>query len=103
MVAASVEWFEGQFEPAETAVESSLIAKLREAHTNVFGQPPTICGVSYGSDLRFFTNDAKIPAVLYGPGDVALAHTVDEHIAMDEVIQVAKVLALTISNWWNHS
>jgi len=27
------------------------------------------------SDLRLFTHHANIPAVLYGPGDVANAHT----------------------------
>jgi acetylornithine deacetylase/succinyl-diaminopimelate desuccinylase-like protein len=46
-----------------------------------------------------FTNHAQIPAVLYGPGDVANAHTVDEFIELEEVVTATKVLALTIDTW----
>jgi acetylornithine deacetylase len=46
-----------------------------------------------------FTNHAKIPAVLYGPGDVANAHTVDEYIQIDEIVTATKVLALTVDTW----
>jgi acetylornithine deacetylase len=55
--------------------------------------------VTYGSDLRLFTNYARVPAVLYGPGDVVNAHTVDEFIEIDEVLTATKVLALTIDTW----
>ena len=34
----------------------------------------------HGAHLRPFTNHAGMPTVLYGPGDVSLAHDVDEHI-----------------------
>jgi len=37
--------------------------------------------------------------VLYGPGDVANAHTVDEFIELEEVVLATKVLALTIDSW----
>jgi len=40
-----------------------------------------------------------MPAVLYGPGDVAVAHTVDEHVDLDEVFAAAEVVALTILGW----
>lgn len=94
-----VEWFEGQFESAQTPADSPILTVLGEAHTEVIGQPPGIHGVPYGSDLRFFTNDANIPAVLYGPGDVKLAHSLNEYIPMSEVMNVAKVIALTLYNW----
>jgi acetylornithine deacetylase/succinyl-diaminopimelate desuccinylase-like protein len=55
--------------------------------------------VPYGSDLRFFTNQLGIPAVLYGPGDVAHAHTVDEFVEVEDVITATKVIAHTIWHW----
>ncbi|HYF46690.1 MAG TPA: ArgE/DapE family deacylase [Acidimicrobiales bacterium] len=94
-----VEWFEGQFAPALTPVDHPLIAAVGAAHDAVVGTPSPVHGVPYGSDLRFFTNDADMPAVLYGPGDVAVAHTVDEHVDLDEVFAAAEVVALTILGW----
>jgi acetylornithine deacetylase len=94
-----VEWFEGQFAPAATPVDHPLIAAVGAAHDAVVGTASPVHGVPYGSDLRFFTNDAAMPAVLYGPGDVAVAHTVDEQVDLDEVFAVAEVVALTILGW----
>jgi acetylornithine deacetylase len=94
-----VEWFEGQFAPALTPVDSPIIGAVGAAHDAVLGTASPVHGVPYGSDLRFFTNDAAMPAVLYGPGDVAVAHTVAEHVDLDEVFAVAEVVARTILAW----
>ena len=91
-----LEWFEGQFESGETDVLEPIIPLLSNSHREIVGSEPQLHGVPYGSDLRLFTNHGKIPAVLYGPGDVAHAHTVNEFIPLDEVLTCAKVLALTI-------
>ncbi len=53
----------------------------------------------FGADLRLFTNHAGIPTVLYGPGDVSLAHGVDEHILLDNVVTATRVVALMICTW----
>lgn len=91
-----LEWFEGQFESGETDVLEPIIPLLSNCHREIVGSEPQLHGVPYGSDLRLFTNHGKIPAVLYGPGDVAHAHTVNEFIPLEEVLTCAKVLALTI-------
>lgn len=95
----TVEWFEGQFESAVTDLDNSLLARLNSAHTAMTGAGTGIHGVTYGSDLRFFTNDAGMPAVLYGPGNVADAHTVNEHVLVDEVLDAARTVALLIMEW----
>ncbi len=94
-----LEWFEGQFESSETPVNEPVIATLGACHRAVTGDAPGFYGAPYGSDQRLFTNHARIPTVLYGPGDVALAHTVSEFVPLEEVFTCAKVLALTISDW----
>jgi acetylornithine deacetylase len=94
-----LEWFEGQFESGETDPKAAILGELGICHQAIAGRPPAIEGVSYGSDLRLFTNHANIPAVLYGPGDVTNAHTVDEFIELEEVVTATKVLALTIDTW----
>jgi acetylornithine deacetylase len=95
----AVEWFEGQFESGQTDGEEPILRQLAKCHANVTGRAPVTEGVTYGSDLRLFTNHAGMAAVLYGPGNVAHAHTIDEFIDVDEVIAAAKVLALTVDTW----
>ena len=77
-------------------MKEPIIGLLADSHRDITGSGPKLNGVPYGSDLRLFTNHGKIPAVLYGPGDVAHAHTVNEFIPLEEVVTCAKVLALTI-------
>lgn len=92
----AVEWFEGQFESGETAMDAPVVRGVQSAHRRVFGGDPAVRGVTYGSDLRLFTNHADTPAVLYGPGSILDAHAADEKVDLDQVAQCAKVLALTI-------
>ena len=96
LAAPTIEWFEGQFEPAATPLDAPLVEALGRTHGEVVGRPSAVRGVPYGSDLRFFTNDAGVPAVLYGPGDPSLAHSVGEHVSLGEVRDVALVLALML-------
>ena len=96
-----IEWIEGQFEPGQTNLDAPIIKTITACHQDVLGEKPGMEGVTYGSDLRLFTNHARIPAVLYGPGDVLDAHTVDESISIAEVVKATKVLALTIMQWCN--
>lgn len=95
----ALEWFEGQFESGQTPQDSPIVQAVSACHAQTFGQPPVVQGVTYGSDLRLFTNHGDTPAVLYGPGDVANAHTVDEYVDLEEVVAATKVLALIVSQW----
>jgi acetylornithine deacetylase len=95
----ALEWFEGQFEPGETALGAPIVSTLAEQHRRVLGAAPAIEGVTYGSDLRLFTNHAQMPAVLYGPGNVEQAHATDEWIEITDVIAACKVIALTVAVW----
>jgi acetylornithine deacetylase len=94
-----LEWFEGQFESGETSLDHPLIQCLSAAHQHVLGSNPTLRGVSYGSDMRLFTNHARIAATHYGPGDVSMAHATNEFVPLDEVVAAAKVVANLITDW----
>jgi len=94
-----LEWFEGQFESGQTPRDSPIVQSIADCHSRVIGRDPAVQGVTYGSDLRLFTNHGGIPAVLYGPGNVLNAHTVDEFVELEEVVAATKVLALIVSRW----
>jgi acetylornithine deacetylase len=92
-----VEWFEGQFEPGETALDAPILDELRSCHREMLENESSTHGVSYGSDLRLFTRYAAMPAVLYGPGDVRRAHSANESVALEELVAVTEVLTLLIA------
>jgi acetylornithine deacetylase len=94
-----LEWFEGQFESGQTSLDAGIVKTIAEGHRKIVGETPLVQGVTYGSDLRLFTNHGGIPAVLYGPGSIFDAHTVDEHVDLDEVVTATKVLASVVSDW----
>ena len=92
-----VEWFEGQFEPGETALDAPILDELRSCHREMLGSDSSTHGVSYGSDLRLFTRYASMPAILYGPGDVRVAHSANESVPLEELVAAAEVLTLLIA------
>ncbi len=46
-----------------------------------------------------FLNDAGIPAIAFGPGDVLMAHHRNEYMAIDELTAATKTLAMTAMDW----
>lgn len=94
-----LEWIEGQFESGATPLDHPFVAAVAAAHRSVAGDDPALRGVPYGSDLRLFTNHGRVPAVLYGPGDVGLAHAVDEHVPIVEVVTAAQAAATLLARW----
>ncbi|MEE9219503.1 MAG: ArgE/DapE family deacylase [Acidobacteriota bacterium] len=93
---ARVEWVGGQFEPGETRADAPILAQLAEAHQSVTGRQVRARGMPYGCDLRLFTRYAGMPAVIYGPGDVRLAHAFDEHVPLEELLAATEVLTQLI-------
>ena len=65
---------------------------LADAAEAVTGRRPAMIGEPYGADMRLFVNVADTPCVMFGPGDVRVAHSADEHVPLDEVEACATVL-----------
>jgi acetylornithine deacetylase len=51
----------------------------------------TVHGVPFGTDASTIAA-AGIPSVVFGPGDIAQAHTCDEWVSLDEVEQASEIL-----------
>jgi acetylornithine deacetylase len=94
-----LEWFEGQFESGVTDISEPIIKTVSECHEIISGKEAQVQGVTYGADLRLFTNYGKMPTILYGPGDVINTHTINEFIQLKDVLLGTKVIALTIFKW----
>jgi acetylornithine deacetylase len=92
----TVEWVGGIWEPSRPSPDHPAVQALQGAVGEVLGKPARVCGATYGSDLRLFTNDFAIPGVLFGPGDIRQAHFTDESVPLGEVVLAAEALAWTI-------
>ncbi len=91
-----VTWWGGQFAPGKTPIDSPVIAHVGAAHAALQGSHPDVYGGPYGSDLRLLMGLGGIPTLQYGPGDAAGAHAPDESVALDQVVDCARVLARLI-------
>lgn len=87
-----LEWYGGQFDAVEVDPDLPAFVALKAAHAEEFGVQPEQDGAPYGSDMRLLVHEAETPAVLYGAGDITQAHATDEWIAVDEIVQAARVV-----------
>ena len=90
---------DGSFECSEPWLRSPALApeksaevvrRLGQAIDSVVGSHQ-VTAVPYGTDAATIA-EAGIPAVVFGPGDIAKAHTADECVPLDEVEAVSEIL-----------
>jgi acetylornithine deacetylase len=87
-----VEWWGGRFDPALTDPADPIVTAAIDAATAVTGAAPAVEGVTYGADMRLLVNTGGIPTILFGPGDVGVAHMADEYVPIDELRTAARTL-----------
>jgi acetylornithine deacetylase len=90
---ATVEIVGGQFGSGRVPSDHPLPVGLASVIEAVAGRRPALLGEPYGADMRLFINEGGTPCVMYGPGDVKVAHSADEHVPLAEVEECARVLA----------
>jgi acetylornithine deacetylase/succinyl-diaminopimelate desuccinylase family protein len=74
------------------------LATLGRAHAAVRGETPAATMWPSVSDAGWLAR-AGIPTIIYGPGELAEAHTTNESIAIDELTDAARVYARLIAEW----
>lgn len=94
-----IEWLGGQTAPAEVPADAPICEAVSRAHENVTGQRPAVEGATYGADMRLFIEFGQVPCVMYGAGDVGIAHGPDEHLAVDELLTATKTVANLLADW----
>lgn len=92
-------WLDGQFAPAEVDIAHPLVGTLAQAVLDMTSAPADIAAVTYGADMRHFINTGGIPCVMFGAGDVRLAHAPNESIAIEDVLIAVAVSAAFIAEW----
>ncbi|MGH9281908.1 MAG: M20 family metallopeptidase, partial [Acidimicrobiales bacterium] len=80
-------------EASELDPADPFVDLVRAATAAVVGEPAPVIGMRFTTDARFVRNQAGIPAVVLGPGEIAQAHTNDEFVAVDQLADAAAIYA----------
>ena len=86
-------FYSDPFEISETAEVVQVAAR---AATEVLDRDAELIGFRGASDARFFS-EAGADVIVWGPGQIELAHTAKESIDLDELEQAANAYALAFA------
>lgn len=76
--------------PLDTPPDTPVVRKLLDVCCEANGQKDVL-GVNYFADTGPFAR-AGITSVLFGPGDIAQAHTADEYLELDQLFQASEIV-----------
>jgi succinyl-diaminopimelate desuccinylase len=75
--------------------EDAVVLAADWATRNLTGTVPTYAGVPGATDGTFLWSLKNIPIVTMGAGDRQVPHQVDEWVDLDQLVETAKIYALT--------
>ena len=64
---------------------------LEAAIHRVGGRQPAVTGVPYGTDAGPLGASGRLPCFVFGPGDIAQAHTKDEWVEIDQILRASEM------------
>jgi acetylornithine deacetylase len=70
-------------EALDTPAHAKVVTTAREVLCSM-GLNPEVCGVPFGSDASKLSRSG-IPTILFGPGSIDQAHSVDEYVELEQV------------------
>jgi acetylornithine deacetylase len=83
--------------PSDVATDAPIVTALRGALEQE-GLAIRIEGLSAWTDAALL-NEAGIPIVCFGPGDIALAHSAEEFVPVEEIDAAQRVLTRVVREW----
>ena len=92
-----IEW-KMHWPPAEIPQNHPIVKTLCHSHENTTGMKAHIHGFPAVCDAAWL-NKLNIPSVIYGPGNLLLAHGIDECVETNDLILSSKAIASTILDW----
>jgi acetylornithine deacetylase len=83
--------------PSDVPVDAPIVRALDGA-LRACGEEVKVTGMSAWTDAAIL-NEAGIPAICFGPGDIGLAHAAEEYVLIDEIERATLVLAALAMEW----
>jgi acetylornithine deacetylase len=83
--------------PSDVSTDAPIVIALGDA-LRAASEAAPVAGMSAWTDAALL-NEAGIPTICFGPGDIALAHAAEEWVAVDEIRRAATVLEGLVRTW----
>jgi acetylornithine deacetylase/succinyl-diaminopimelate desuccinylase family protein len=94
-----IDWSGGWWwPPYDVPKDSPICVAAAAAYEAVIGEKAKYYGFTAVDDATFL-NQAGIPTITMGPGSIEVAHTANEHIEINDLLDAAKIYALIIAEW----
>lgn len=83
--------------PSDVRVDAPIVQAL-DAALRASGETARVAGMTAWTDAALL-NEAGIPAICFGPGDISLAHAAEEYVPVGEIERAARVLTTLAQTW----
>ncbi|MBV8953795.1 MAG: ArgE/DapE family deacylase [Solirubrobacterales bacterium] len=90
----AVEWLAGSVPPAQVSPDEPIVQTLIGVE-RAAGRAGRISGFDNWHDGAWLILEAGIPTVCFGPRGLSVAHTVDEHVPIADLVSCAQAIALS--------
>ncbi len=87
---------EDSTEPFEASYNSPLVRALVLGIIDITNKHPKLVRKTGTGDMNILGSELNIPVVTYGPGSAYTAHSIDEHVSIDEYINSIEVFKRSI-------
>jgi acetylornithine deacetylase/succinyl-diaminopimelate desuccinylase family protein len=84
--------------PYDIPDDAPICKAAAVAYEAVLNEPAKYYGFTAVDDASFLTL-AGIPSITLGPGSIEVAHTANEYVEIKDLLDAAKIYALTIVEW----
>ena len=85
--------------PLEIASDHPLVRAAQSAWQDYYQKPAELTAFPAWTDAALFSREGKIPSMVCGPGDLSLAHSGEEWIALSEVEDATRLYTLMAASF----
>jgi acetylornithine deacetylase/succinyl-diaminopimelate desuccinylase family protein len=84
--------------PLNVSADDERVKAAFSAYERVMGKPPRVAPSPFVGDMNYLF-EKGVPCIVWGPGDIGLAHGTNEYVEVEQLISAAKLYAATAVNW----